>query len=84
MISKDGPFTLMEELASLMVKPSAGWGAVARPPDGRLMYHVWPGKHNRSTSRVCMGPESTPTTPLGSRVLLRRFSFVGPHARGFP
>ena len=57
------------------------WGAVARSPDGRFFYHVWPGHHNRSTPRVCRGQESTPTTPLNSRVFLRRFLSLGPMAQ---
>ena len=36
--SKDGPFTQMEELVSLMDETSTSWGAVARSPDGRLFF----------------------------------------------
>ena len=41
-IFKDGPFIQMEEVASLMVSTSAGWGAVARSPDGRLFIMFGP------------------------------------------
>ena len=52
MISMVGLQTLTEELAPLMVKPQAGWGAVARSPNGRIHISCWPGCHNRSTSRA--------------------------------
>ena len=71
------PFTLMEELAPLMVKTLAGWCAVARLPHGRMYTcHVWPGCHNRSTSS-----KSRKSTLLSSRVWLRHSPSLGPMAQ---
>ena len=70
----------MEGLAPLMVKPLlAGALSLARL---REEYMSCLAQLSQLEHISCMqGPESTPTTPLNSRVLLRRCFFWGPMAR---
>ena len=49
---------------------TAGWGAVARSPDGKLKIMFGPVITTETHISHMQVPECTPTTPLKSRVLL--------------
>ena len=57
---------------------SAGWGAVARSPDGKLYVSCLVRSSQPKRISRMQAPDSIPTTLLNSRVSLRRFHSLGP------